>query len=61
MVREEQTFYVWYTPEDGWGARVAHGTPYRYLSAFADTPQDALRELVEIVMPLAALAAEETS
>ena len=25
--------------------------PYEYLSAFADTPQEALRELVEVVIP----------
>lgn len=53
-------FEVWFEQEGleedrQWGARaqVEHGHPYRYLSAFADTPHEALQELVGVVIPLA--------
>jgi hypothetical protein len=48
-------FEVWHHIQDGWGARadVSDDHPYRLLSAFGPTPHDALRELVEVVIPAA--------
>ena len=52
MLDDTVRFIVFPDGDGQYGARadvVDH--PYAHLSAFADTPQEALRELVEVVIP----------
>lgn len=45
-------FIVWPNEDGQYGARAdVLDHPYEHLSAFANTPQEALRELIEIVIP----------
>ena len=52
MLDDTVRFIVWPDEDGQYGARAAVlDHPYEHLSAFADTPQEALRELVEVVIP----------